>query len=108
MSREIILNKKNLTEEEERYINERNDLRMLREEYINNGGELLTEAQLNGEDEESEDDGVPVEEFVKTASKQEIVAELKELDNPKVTFDPKASKDELADLLVTEVQTRNA
>lgn len=110
MSMQIILNKENLTEDEERYINERNDLRMLREQHIANGGDMLSDADIDGIDDEAdeEEEAISVEEYVAdpTTTKADIVRELRQLPGEKVEFDPKSPKDELAALLVSEVQKR--
>jgi hypothetical protein len=102
MTKYINLYKAELTEDEERYISERNDLRMERDNILASGRPLLSNDEVEDE-EEVEEEGVPVEEFVTTASKAEIAAEL---DGMGVKYDPKATKVELADLLIQKVRSQ--
>lgn len=94
MSRQFDIYKKDLTDKEKQYIEERNDLRMLRleiEEHEDYSEEL---------EEEPDEEAIPVEEFVKQANRQQLMAEL---DGLGVEYDPKANKPELSKLLVDAV-----
>lgn len=98
------IRKAKLSEDDQRYVDANNYLRMLREEYLAHRGATSEDpAQSEGDDpeEDEEDDAVSPEEWVATASKAEIVAELK---RRKIDHDPKSSKDDLGVQLLAVVQ----
>jgi hypothetical protein len=100
MSKHFNIFKAELTEDEERYINDRNDLLQARNEAAAHG--RLEEAFEEAEGSDEDPEGIPVEEWVEhpTTTKNDIIGELKGLG---VEHDPKSSKPELAKLLVSTV-----
>jgi hypothetical protein len=100
MSKHFNIFKAELTEDEERYINDRNDLLQARNEAAAHG--RLEEAFEEAEESDEDPEGIPVEEWVEhpTTTKNDIIGELKGLG---VEHDPKSSKPELAKLLVSTV-----
>ncbi len=107
MSRYINIYKAELTEEEEQYLAQRNDLRLARQEAIEQGRleELEKDADRQAAEAE-EPEGVPVEEFVQRpdVTKDDL---KRELDDLEVAYDPKATRPQLAELLVRTVRERS-
>lgn len=106
MSRHIDLTKDKLTDDEERYVLANNYLRLAREEYLAHGTATSQVAALSAQepedhDEDDEEEGVSVEEWVASANKQEVISELKRRD---IEHNPKSSKDDLGALLIASVQ----
>lgn len=108
--------KAKLTESDEQYLAQNNELRLMRERAFESGHiEEIREAYDRDvlgieyeEDDEEELETVSVEDFVASASKGDIVEQLKALENPKVTVDTKKSKDELGEQLIAEVKRRQS
>jgi hypothetical protein len=108
--------KPELTEDEEQYLAQNNELRLQRERAMESGRMDDIKAAYDdhlGIWEDDEEDGddvetVSVEDFVASASKADIIEQLKALENPKVTVDTKKNKDELGDQLIAEVKRRQS
>lgn len=98
MSRNINLAKAELTEDEALYVSQRSWLQRARDEYFAQGNEPREDHELEDEDE---DDGVSVREWLRTATASEIREELKERD---VKYSASAKKAELGQLLIDAVE----
>lgn len=101
----LLIKKAELTDDEQAYVDGRQYLATARAEWASQSAGEPDAGQDDGADDDDTDDdldeaAVSVEEWVVTATRAEIIVELKERN---IDFAPNGKKDDLAKLLVDAV-----